>query len=135
MHIIKLKTVMKKLLLLSMFVFISVYGYAQTENEDEGTDASQHGTTISELAKNTTAVGKEKGIMISSAARAKSLIYPNPNARAIRGDAKPEQAATGGKPTVTPPVTTPTTGVPVTTPVGKPVGVPIGKPTTVPGGN
>lgn len=126
---------MKKILLLCIFVFTGVYGYAQTENEDERTDASQHGTTISGLAKNTTAVGKEKGIMISSAARAKSLIFANPNARAIRGDSKPQQSTTNGKPTVTPPVTAPTTGVPATTPVGKPLGVPVGKPTTVPGGH
>lgn len=137
----------KMLFLLSALVLMGSYGYAQTEGEENtsGTESSAHGTMISELSKTTTVTGKEKGALISSAARAKALTVANANARFIRGSEKPANAnvnenanANGaasvnasanvnanGKPVTLPPVTPPTIGKPATTPVGRPVGVPV----------
>lgn len=130
---------MKKILLLGAFIAIGSFAYAQTEGS---TTASDHGKAVSELATTTEATGQEKGALISSAARAKSLTHANANAKFIRGDARPENAGAGqsaaappaasgnptanGKPTVLPPVSPPTTGKPAATPVGKPAGVPVG---------
>jgi hypothetical protein len=130
---------MKMLFLVSALVLMVSYGYAQSEDQGNttSTEASAHGTAMSDLAKNTTVTGKERGVLISSAARAKSLTVANANARFIRGDAKPVQAnanasvngstsaTLNGKPAVLPPVTPPTMGQPATTPVGKPIGVPV----------
>jgi hypothetical protein len=136
---------MKKMMfLLSAFVLLGSYGYAQNEKSGDhpsGTDASVHGSTVSDLAQNTTVTGKDKGALISSAARAQALTVANANARFIRGDAKPSNAnvnananvvanlsgnaGLNGKPSTLPPVTPPTMGQPVTTPVGKPIGVPV----------
>lgn len=118
------------------------FAFAQEENNPPA--AAEHGKAVSELATTTDATGKEKGALISSAARAKALTQANANAKFIRGDAHPENAnnaaqpaASGkpanvpvanGKPAILPPVTPPTTGKPAATPVGKPAGVPVGKP-------
>ncbi len=86
---------MKKVMfLLSAFVLIGSYGFAQTngDNDSKGTDASVHGSTVSDLAQNTTVTGKQKGSLISSAARAKALLVANANAKFLRGDAKPSNA-------------------------------------------
>ena len=131
------------LFFLGAFLVMGSVGYAQTGSESEnsnnqGTEASVHGSTISDLAKNATVTGKERGSLISSAARAKALTVANVNARFIRGDAKPSNAnananasvnasaSVNGKPATLPPVAPPTNGQPLTTPVGKPVGVPVG---------
>jgi hypothetical protein len=132
---------MNKMLWMAAFLLLTTYGYAQTENE-EVQGASQHGATISEIAKSATVTGQEKGRLISSAARAKALIYANANARFIRGDMKPAHASEqpgelptlNGKPATLPPVTAPTTGKPAATPVGNPVGVPVGAKPAIPGG-
>lgn len=81
---------------LSALVLMGSYGYAQTEknNENSGSESSAHGSTVSDLAQNTTATGKAKGSLISSAARAKALTVANANARFLRGDAKPTKANT-----------------------------------------
>src|SRR5258708_13585318 len=87
---------MKKMMFfLSAFVLLGSYGYAQKEKSGDNTSASEssvHGSTVSDLAQNTTATGKDKGSLISSAARAQSLTVANANARFIRGDAKPSNA-------------------------------------------
>lgn len=146
------------MLFLSAFVLIGSIGFAQTEDEGTtttGTESSIHGTMVSELSRNATVSGKEKGSLISSAARAKALTYANVNARFLRGSAKPANAnqhanasanastnasvnavnasanasanaTANGKPTSLPPVLPPTTGKPVSTPVGQPIGVPVG---------
>lgn len=141
---------MKKLIVLSVCLLAGTIGFAQTEgSEEEATqtdqsavEASAHGKTISDLAKNTEG-GREKGSIISSAARAQGLLHAHANAGFNR-EGKPANAASGkpaelpaanGKPTTLPPVTPPTTGKPAVTPVGKPAGVPAGKPSGVPGGN
>ena len=126
------------LFFLSAFVLIGSYGYAQKEKSGDhpsGTDASVHGSMVSDLAQNTTVTGKDRGSLISSAARAQALTVANANARFIRGDAKPSNAnavanlsgsaGLNGKPSMLPPVSPPTMGQPVTTPVGKPIGVPV----------
>ncbi len=145
---------MKKMLFLaSALVLMGSYGYAQSENSGDhssGTESSIQGSTVSDLAQNTTVTGKEKGSLISSAARAKALTVANANARFLRGDAKPTNASANtnanatananvnsvlslsssatlnGKPSILPPVTPPTTGQPLSTPVGAPMGVPVG---------
>jgi hypothetical protein len=131
---------MKKMLFfVGAFVLMGSYGFAQSENESNttSTEASAHGSMVSDLAQNATVTGKEKGILISSAARAKALTVANANARFIRGDAKPANAnvnaaanvsasaTLNGKPATLPPVTAPTMGQPISTPVGKPIGVPV----------
>ena len=151
---------MKKILSLLAFVLAGTLAFAQDgQNNDPADDpnaeenvVSNHGTEISDLAK-TTENGKGKGSIISSAARAKSLMHANANANFNRSG-MPEQSnqttgmpettgkpdelptTTNGKPTTLPPVSAPTTSQPTVTPVGKPAGVPVGsKPTGIPGGN
>ena len=146
---------MKKVLLLSAFILTVMFGYAQTEGDQpetdqpdpQATESSEHGKKVSELAKTTDATGREKGKIISSAAREKALLHANENASFNRNGAHPENGkskpetpvsdgnpTTNGKPSTVPPVTPPTTGKPTTTPVGKPDGVPVGsKPSTPPG--
>ena len=133
---------MKKLLILSAFVLLGSYGYAQKEKSGDntsGTDASVYGSTVSDLAQNTTVTGKDRSSLISSAARAQALTVANANAKFIRGDAKPSNAnvnasavtnlsgnaGLNGKPATLPPVAPPTMGQPLSTPVGKPIGVPV----------
>ena len=123
---------MKKILLLGAFMAIGIFAFAQEESNPPA--ASEKGKAVSELATTTEATGKEKGALISSAARASALTHANANAKFIRGAAQPENAkpatvpVAAGKPTTLPPVTPPTTGKPTATPVGKPAGVPVGKP-------
>ena len=135
------------MLLLGAFAVASFCAYAQTEDENgsdgQGTEASVHGKAVSDLAKTTTATGREKGSIISSSARAKGLLMANSNASFNRSgvpqnsNGQPSDLpTTNGQPTTLPPLTAPTTGQPTVTPVSKPIGVPVGsKPTTIPGGN
>jgi hypothetical protein len=86
---------MKKVMfLLGAFVLMGSYGFAQTsgDKDSKGDAASVHGSTVSSLAHSTTVKGKQRGSLISSAARAKALLMANANAKFIRGDAKPSNA-------------------------------------------
>jgi hypothetical protein len=112
---------MKKTLSLIAFVLAGTLVFAQGEEGEEPTGeeivVSNHGADISDLAKATES-GKEKGGIISSAARAKALMHANANANFNRtelpGNAaeqgKPEElpTTTNGKPEMLPPVTPPT---------------------------
>ena len=94
---------MKKLSLLFAFFLVAGLATAQTEETKEVEvakaelpEAAAKGAEISELAKSTELVGKEKGKAISSAARRSSM----PNERAASGranSAKGMEAAEAGK--------------------------------------
>ncbi len=146
---------MKKISLIAgVFVLMGSYGYAQTATSNDngsGTNSTVQGSVISNLAQTTTVTGKQKGILISSAARAQALTVANAHAKFLSGHAKTSNSSTSngsanssasssanvsavvsanptanGKPSTLPPVSPPTMGQPVTTPVGKPMGVPVG---------
>jgi hypothetical protein len=134
---------MKKSLLMcaAMLLFVG-FAVAQTEEPVEETPETPatelpaeaaHGKTVSELAK-TTESGPEKGKIISSAARERSM-KGKAEGVSRRENRRMQRAGQSVMPEVParPEVTPPTTGRPATTPpVTPPAG---GRPSGIPGGN